>query len=69
MKVYLLWHTPLSGAEEDVKLLGVYSSEQKAVEGRERAKRLPGFRDNYQGFQIDAYVVDRDEWREGFIIV
>lgn len=69
MDVYLLWHAPDLDEEKDVKLLGAYSSEQKAVEAKERAKSLPGFRDNQQGFHIDCYPVDRDQWTEGFITV
>jgi hypothetical protein len=55
--------------DEDVKLLGVYSSEQMAAEAKERAIGLPGFRDAPDGFDIDCYRVDRDEWTEGFITV
>jgi hypothetical protein len=69
MEVYLLWHTHDLNQDEDSKLLGLYSSEQKAVEARERAIALPGFRDAPDGFHIDCYRVDRDEWTEGFITV
>jgi hypothetical protein len=28
---------------------------------------LPGFRDYPEGFHIDEYQLDQDQWREGFI--
>jgi hypothetical protein len=41
----------------------------QGVEARERAKGLPGFRDNQEGLLIDCYAVDRDHWTEGFVTV
>lgn len=72
MKVYLLWHTHslatdvVDEPEEDAKLLGVYSSGE-AVQARiVRARQLPGFCDSPDGFEVSEYIVDEDEWREGF---
>jgi hypothetical protein len=67
MTVYLLWHSHDLNGEVDAKLLGVYSSEQRALEARERAKALPGLRENPSGFHIDEYEVDKDHWTEGFV--
>lgn len=69
MTVYLLWHAHDLDNEVDVKLLGVYSSQQKAVEAKERLKLLPGFRDNLPGFHISCYQLDKDEWTTGFLTV
>jgi hypothetical protein len=69
MKVYLLWHAHDLEEEEDVKLLGVYSSEQKAEEAKTRSIELPGFRELPEGFHMDCYEVDQDHWTEGFITV
>lgn len=75
MKVYLLWHThdlaDGTGDEPDVdaKLLGVYSSSQQAEARIARARQLPGFSDSPDGFQVEEYTVDRDEWAEGFVTV
>lgn len=69
MEVYLLWHAHDLDEEVDVKLLGVYSSQQKAEGARLRASDQPGFRENPQGFHIDRYEVDQDWWTEGFVTV
>jgi hypothetical protein len=70
MTVFLLWHVnELPGGEEASKLIGVYSSQQAAEAARERTVQLPGFRDSPDGFAVDSYEVDRDQWREGFVTV
>ncbi|HUE74216.1 MAG TPA: hypothetical protein VMP01_25270 [Pirellulaceae bacterium] len=70
MNVFLLWHThEMPNGEEDSKLIGVYSSEEMAHEAKKRSLRQPGFRDLPDGFLVDSYEVDRDNWTEGFITV
>jgi hypothetical protein len=54
---------------DDVKLLGVYSTEQKAQDRICRARSLPGFREEPDCFLVDRYPVDEDQWAEGFITV
>jgi hypothetical protein len=66
MEVYLLWHDHDFDAEVEVKLLGVYSSEQKAEDARLRVSNEPGFREHPDGFQISRYEVDKNRWTEGF---
>ena len=69
-KTYLLWHTHtderLSGGE-DVKLLGTFSSREKAEQAQAEAAILEGFKDNSDGFDISEYDIDKREWREGFV--
>lgn len=65
-KVYLLWHQHGEDDEEDAKLLGVYSTEAAATARQAEAVLLPGFRRFPDGFLIDGYELDRDEWTEGF---
>lgn len=67
MRVFILWHVrELENCEENAKLIGVYSNEQLAKEAKERSRQLPGFRDLPEAFIIDPYIVDRDQWTEGF---
>lgn len=67
MKIYLLWHSHLQETgEQDVKLLGVYSTEARARGRASAARELPGFRDAPDGFEVSEYEVDRDAWTEGF---
>jgi hypothetical protein len=56
-------------AGDDVKLLGVYSSEVAARARIESARLLPGFRDEPDCFQIAPYTIDKREWPEGFVII
>lgn len=52
---------------DDVKLLGVYSSRQKAQDRIAAARTVPGFREEPDCFLVDPYTVDEDHWVEGFI--
>jgi hypothetical protein len=54
---------------DDVKLLGAYSTEALAADRIERARQLPGFRDEPGCFQVGRYTVDQDEWTEGFVSI
>ena len=68
MNVFLLWHThELPGGEEDSKLIGVYYTKESAEAAQVRASQLPGFSSAPQGFTIDSYELDKDEWREGYV--
>ncbi len=76
--VFVLQHAhTLPGGEEDIKLVGVYSSEALALKAVARVASQPGFRD-YQvvvdpdgddsdGFHISKYAIDVDHWPEGFV--
>ena len=72
MKVYLLWHTHEltdgSGTHDEEKLIGVFSSTEKANDTIEKYKSLEGFRDYpLKCFVIDEYEIDGPtEWAEGF---
>jgi hypothetical protein len=52
---------------DDVKLLGAYSTEERALERASRARGLPGFRDEPECFQVDRYELDKDEWTTGYV--
>lgn len=66
-QIYILTHVfELSDEQEDVKLIGVYSTEEDARSAEERARQRPGFAQHPDGFNIDAYELDKDHWVEGF---
>ncbi|MCM3630409.1 hypothetical protein M3194_24045 [Paenibacillus glycanilyticus] len=55
------------GLYDETKLIGVYSSKEKAESVVKRYKRLPGFKDYLDAFYISEYEIDKDNWTEGFI--
>lgn len=59
-------HVVIHAADQDVKIVGVYSSRERAEAAVSRARTLPGFRDHPDGFHIDVYHVDKDHWAGGF---
>jgi hypothetical protein len=66
-KVYVLQHVhSLEDGEEDVKFIGVYSSRENAEAAIIRLGQAPGFADALDGFYIDEYQVDKDQWVEGY---
>ncbi len=67
MTVYMLQHVHcLEDGEEDVKLIGVYSSLENAQAAVRRLSLAPGFSEALTGFHIDEYQIDKDQWVEGF---
>src|SRR5262245_48437090 len=70
MEVYLLWHIHKSpGGEENVILIGVYSTQRQAEQAQQRATQKPGFCDAPTDFCIDCYVIDQDHWTDGYVTV
>ena len=66
--VFLVHHVhQLPDDEEDVKLLGVFSSEEKAVFAIDCARSLHGFSEAPDGFSVSKYQVDKRAWTEGFV--
>ena len=67
MKVIVLHHAHrLAPDQEDIKLIGVYSSHEQARAAQNRISALPGFNDATDGFQFDEYEIDTDQWTEGY---
>ncbi len=54
-------------AGDNVKLLGCYSTEDLAHERIARARLSSGFIDEPDCFIVDRYVIDKDEWTEGYV--
>ena len=68
MDVYILQHVhELPDGEEDVKLIGVYSSESAAQGAIARLASKPGFHEHSEGFHVGRYEIDQDHWTDGFI--
>lgn len=66
--VYVLQHVhELADGTEDVKFIGVYSSQQNAQAAAERLRPAVGFADTPDGFHIDEYRIDHDQWTEGYV--
>jgi homoserine kinase type II len=67
MKVFLLEHVhELPDGREDVKLIGVYSSQERAEEAKQRVLAKPGFQETPDGFSISRCAVDEDHWTDGY---
>lgn len=71
-KIYLLYHLYEYGENdenEEIKTLGIYSSEKEAFEAIERYYKLDGFKKfPKECFGVDEYIVDVDAgWKEGFV--
>ena len=62
--VVLLHSLPETGK---VKLIGIYSSKVLAEAAETRARLLPGFADEPDGFTIEPYEIDKDHWPRGFV--
>ena len=68
MDLYSLHHVHEFGdGDEDVKLIGIYSSKENAEAAIERVRNQPGFREHPGGFQISRCILDKDYWTEGFV--
>ncbi|AJF63784.1 hypothetical protein [Streptomyces vietnamensis] len=53
-------------SEDNIKVLGLYSSRKLAEERIERARSLPGFRSTPEGFCVHEYTVGEGHWPHGF---
>ena len=70
MDVYIVQHVDdRADDDEDVKLIGIYPTEEDARAAIARLVVQPGFRDVPNGFHVDRYTVGEDHWTEGFMIV
>lgn len=68
MNVFLLYHIRPHTYDdgEDVKLCGVFSSNERALASQASRLALPGFKDYPDRFEIAMYEIDREFWTEGF---
>lgn len=67
MEVWLLHHIRELGDDvQEVKFIGVYSTEDKGQAAIERLRLQPGFADYPDGFELESARLDQDSWVEGF---
>lgn len=65
--VFILQHAHIAvGNEKEVKLIGIYSTHERAQEAESRLRSKRGFCDAPEGFSIQPYPVDHDGWTEGY---
>ncbi|MER6539273.1 hypothetical protein ABT215_36955 [Streptomyces sp900105755] len=55
--------------EEEWRIIGIYPDQSVAERQREIARKLPGFRDEPDCFEIAPVGVDEDLWNQGFVTV
>ena len=68
--VFLLWHgDDLQPDTPESKFLGIYSTQNKAIERIERCRHLPGFAEHPDDFLVVPHEIDRDDWPEGYVEV
>jgi len=66
--VYVLWHVAREDSDdEDVKMIGVYSSRRNAERTLARLVKVVGFRRYPKNFHIDLYRLNETSWAEGFV--
>ncbi len=65
--VYIVHHVRAeAGRDEDIRMVGVYSSKDAAKNAILRARIQPDFRHFPSGFKISKYPLDTDQWTAGF---
>ncbi len=67
--VYFLYHIDYNdvGRYHNGKLIGVYSTAERAQQTIEQLSDQPGFRDYPERWKIHRRTLDRDSWAEGFV--
>jgi hypothetical protein len=70
MHLYVVEHLHVQDdGEEDVKLIGVYSTRARAEQAADRLRLKAGFCDTPEGFTIDTYTLDEDSWQDGYTTI
>lgn len=64
--VFVLIHRRVIGMHEDMRLIGVYSSDSAANVAAHRTSKRPGFRSFPQGFVVLGLTLKVVHWRDGF---
>lgn len=65
--VFLAMHVfRYEDGHENIRVIGIFTSKQKAQEAIRRLRDKPGFRYRKRAFEISRYVLDLRHWTEGF---
>jgi hypothetical protein len=66
--VYFLYHIDQNdeGRHHNGKLIGVFATEQLALDAKADLSVKPGFRDYPERWRIYRRTLDRDSWTKGF---
>ena len=64
--VFVLQHSYELEDRDEVKFIGVYSSELEAQKAISRLSNESGFKEKIDGFCIDEYELNKDHWTSGF---
>lgn len=70
LSVFIVQHEQIIDEDsETYRVIGIYSTKDRADAAVERAKLLPGFREQPENFCISEYVLNEDHWTTGFVTV
>jgi hypothetical protein len=72
LTVYLLEHLhEFEDGHEETKIIGIFSTREKAQAALDRVRDQPGFRERPEGFDISENEVDPDilGWTEGYVTI
>ena len=68
--VYVVHHVhEFENGADDVKLIGVYSSSKKANLAVDYLKGKVGFSAYPEGFHVQKFELNKEQWTEGFVTV
>ena len=65
--LYVVTHTHALHGVEDLKMIGVFTSRQRARDAISELRTKSGFRLSPRGFSINCLVPDRVHWEQGFV--
>jgi len=67
-KAFLVTHVHvLASQEEDLRIIGIFTTRERAEAAIRAASKLPGFADTAEAFEVSEYELDDMCWREGFV--
>jgi len=65
--VFILQHSYELEDCDEIKFIGLYSTKTEAKNAINRLSNQDGFKYKIDGFEIDEYELNKDNWTEGFV--